>query len=56
MTTPEPTPKPDDAVTSDLAAWVMASRLAQRLPPRVTDPAVLSRVAALVADPLPRSP
>jgi transcriptional regulator with XRE-family HTH domain len=36
-------------VETDLAAFVEASRLAQGLPPRVTDPAMLAKVASILA-------
>jgi hypothetical protein len=35
---------------AELRAWVAETRARQGLPPRISDPSVLARLAALVAD------
>jgi hypothetical protein len=37
---------------AEVAAWVAETRARQGLPPRISDPAVLAKLAALVADTL----
>lgn len=49
MSAPTTTPPTPAGRTATPAAWAEATATAQGLPPRVEDPAVLARVAALVA-------
>jgi hypothetical protein len=37
-------------IRAEVAAWVAETRARQDLPPRITDPTVLAKLAALVAD------
>jgi hypothetical protein len=41
----------DDASLSTVAAETAAERMAQDLPPKITDPRALAQVARLVAEP-----
>jgi hypothetical protein len=37
-----------------IAEWARRSRVSQRLPPKIEDPAVLSRISALAFAPMPK--
>lgn len=39
-----------DDETFDITEWVTASRAAQGLPPKIEDPSILAKVAALLLD------
>lgn len=45
-------PEPVCDLADDFEAWVISTRLAQGLPPRVKDPIVIARIAELIRESL----